>query len=143
MGMQDDAILALKTAARSPGHRFEAAAMLGRLYMRRVSPYLTRLLILSWRFNDPGLPARRRLDWPRGVDAELRKLTRDKGVPYISLYDLLCDAKDCTMLVDATTPLQWDYGHMTPEGSRYVAGLMRARGLFPEGPAPAPSPGNR
>ena len=104
---------------------------------------LTRLLILSWRFNDPGLPARRRLDWPKGVDADLRKLTRDKGVPYISLYDLLCDAKDCTMLVDATTPLQWDYGHMTPEGSRYVAGLMRARGLFPEGPAPAPSPGNR
>ena len=35
MGMLDDAISSLKTAARSPSHRFEAAAMLGRLYMQR------------------------------------------------------------------------------------------------------------
>ena len=35
MGMLDDAISSLKTAARSPSHRFEAASMLGRLYMRR------------------------------------------------------------------------------------------------------------
>lgn len=104
---------------------------------------LTRLLILSWRFNDPGLPARRRLDWPKTVDTDLRTLARDKGVPYISLYDLLCDAKDCTTLVDAETPLQWDYGHMTPEGSRFVAARMREQGLFPRGPAPAPSPGSR
>jgi peptidoglycan/LPS O-acetylase OafA/YrhL len=104
---------------------------------------LTRLLILSWRFNDPGLPARRRLDWPKTVDADLRTLAGDRGVPYISLYDLLCDAKDCTMLVDAETPLQWDYGHMTPEGSRFVADRLRAQGLFPRGPAPAPSPGSR
>ena len=104
---------------------------------------LTRLLILSWRFNDPGLPARRRLDWPGAVDGDLRKLAAAKGVPYVSLYDLLCDARDCTMLVDAETPLQWDYGHLTPEGSRLVAGRMRERGLFPRGPAPAPSPGSR
>jgi tetratricopeptide (TPR) repeat protein len=35
MGMLDDAVSSLKTAVRSPAHRFEAAAMLGRLYMRR------------------------------------------------------------------------------------------------------------
>lgn len=104
---------------------------------------LTRLLILSWRFNDPGLPARRRLAWPAEVDRDLRKLTAEKGVPYVSLYDLLCDARDCTMLVDPTTPLQWDYGHMTPEGSRFVAQRLRDRGLFPRGPAPAQSPGSR
>ena len=104
---------------------------------------LTRLLILSWRFNDPGLPARRRLDWPKTVDADLRKLTAQRGVPYVSLYGLLCDAKDCTMLVDPTTPLQWDYGHMTPEGSRFVAERMRAAGLFPRGPAPGPSRDSR
>jgi tetratricopeptide (TPR) repeat protein len=32
MGMADEAIGSLETAARSPKHRFEAAAMLGRLY---------------------------------------------------------------------------------------------------------------
>ncbi len=95
---------------------------------------LTRLLILSWRFNDPGLPARRRLPWPATVDRDLRKLTAEKGVRYVSLYDLLCDEKDCTMLVDPTTPLQWDYGHLTPEGSRFLAARMRERGLFPAKP---------
>jgi len=35
MGMLDDAVSSLKTAVKSPTHRFEAAAMLGRLYMRR------------------------------------------------------------------------------------------------------------
>jgi tetratricopeptide (TPR) repeat protein len=35
MGMLDDAVSSLKTAVKSPSHRFEAASMLGRLYMRR------------------------------------------------------------------------------------------------------------
>jgi tetratricopeptide (TPR) repeat protein len=35
MGMQDEAITALETASRVPLHRFEAAAMLGRLYLQR------------------------------------------------------------------------------------------------------------
>jgi tetratricopeptide (TPR) repeat protein len=35
MGMLDEAISSLKTAVRSPRHRFEAAALLGRLHMRR------------------------------------------------------------------------------------------------------------
>jgi hypothetical protein len=38
------------------------------------------------------------------------------------------------MLVDPTTPLQWDYGHLTPEGSRFLAARMRERGLFPAKP---------
>lgn len=105
---------------------------------------LTRLLILSWRFHDPDLPRRRRLDWPAGVDRDLRRLAADKGVAYVSLFDLLCDGQDCVTLVDPVTPLQWDYGHLTPEGSRFVADRLRARGLFPPGgPAPAPGPGSR
>ncbi|HTI36249.1 MAG TPA: hypothetical protein VL484_01715 [Vicinamibacterales bacterium] len=35
MGMTDDAITALETAADAPRHRFEACAMLGRLYRDR------------------------------------------------------------------------------------------------------------
>ena len=35
LGMIDDAIQALKTAARSPRHRFDAASMLGALYLER------------------------------------------------------------------------------------------------------------
>lgn len=92
---------------------------------------LTRVLILSWRFHDPDLPRKRMLDWPEGVDRDLRKLAADKGVPYISLFDLLCENGTCVTLVNPNTPLQWDYGHMTPEGSRFVAGRLRDQGLFP------------
>jgi len=35
MGMQDEAIAALRTAARVPTHRFEAASLLGRLFLKR------------------------------------------------------------------------------------------------------------
>ena len=35
MGMSDDAIQALELAARSQRHRFEAAALLGRMHMER------------------------------------------------------------------------------------------------------------
>ena len=101
---------------------------------------LPRLLILSWRFHNPDLPRQRMLDWPREVDHDLRALAARKGVRYISLYDLLCDRGSCVTLANPKTPLQWDYGHMTPEGSRFVAQRLRDRGLFPvKGPAPAPS----
>ena len=35
MGMSDEAITALRTAARAPAHRFEASSMLGRLYLKK------------------------------------------------------------------------------------------------------------
>jgi tetratricopeptide (TPR) repeat protein len=35
MGMTDEAAASLETAARSPTHRFEAAALLGRLYLKQ------------------------------------------------------------------------------------------------------------
>jgi tetratricopeptide (TPR) repeat protein len=38
MGMADDAIKALEVAARSPRQRFDAASMLGRLYLERKDP---------------------------------------------------------------------------------------------------------
>ncbi len=38
MGMTDDAIKALEVAARSPRQRFDAASMLGRLYLERKDP---------------------------------------------------------------------------------------------------------
>jgi tetratricopeptide (TPR) repeat protein len=35
MGMHDEAVASLRTAARVPTHRFEAASLLGRLYLTR------------------------------------------------------------------------------------------------------------
>jgi lipopolysaccharide biosynthesis regulator YciM len=38
MGMDDEAMTSLEIAAKSPRHRFEAAALLARLYQRRGEP---------------------------------------------------------------------------------------------------------
>lgn len=103
-----------------------------------------RLAVLGLRLNDPDFAVRRLVAWPRNSDALLRRIGREKGVPYVSLFDLLCEGKRCRTMVDATTPLQWDYGHLSPEGSLWLGRQLRARGLFPvRGPAPAPSPGSR
>ncbi|MDP1631814.1 MAG: acyltransferase family protein [Caulobacter sp.] len=92
---------------------------------------LPRLMILSWRLGDPALPDRRRLRWPEGVDKGLAAIAKEKGVPYVSLLDLLCTDGVCTTLATPTAPLQWDYGHLTPEGARLIGGRLRSRGLFP------------
>lgn len=93
---------------------------------------LPRLLVLSWRLGDRGLPARRRLAWPREVDRALAALAREKGAPYISALDLLCEDSACETLTAAGAPLAWDYGHLSPQGARFVADRLRARGLFPQ-----------
>lgn len=42
-------------------------------------------------------------------------------VNYISIIDGLCNEKGCIAKVgDNNTPMVWDYGHLTPEGSLFV-----------------------
>ncbi len=105
---------------------------------------LPRLLVLSWRLGDPGLPARRLLEWPRDIDRKLAVVAREKGVPFISVHDLLCEGRVCTTVTEAGAPIAWDYGHLSPQGARFIAERMRVRAQFPSGgPAPAPGPGSR
>ncbi|MDP1738121.1 MAG: acyltransferase family protein [Caulobacter sp.] len=105
---------------------------------------LPRLLVLSWRLGDPGLPARRRLDWPREVDRRLAAVAREKSALYISAHDLLCRDRVCATVTEAGAPIAWDYGHLSPQGARLVADRLRAAGLFPAtASAQAPSPDSR
>ena len=71
-------------------------------------------------------------------DREMREAVGERA-QYVSLLDLLCD-KTCTTTVDGV-PLQWDYGHLTRQGSAYVARRIRALlgGGFP-GKAAAAAP---
>lgn len=103
-----------------------------------------RLAVLGLRLNDPDFANRRLVDWPRRSDEALRQIAREKGAPYVSLFDVLCDGARCRTMADPETPLQWDYGHLSPEGSVWLGRTLRERGLFPvRGPAPAPGPGSR
>jgi len=50
------------------------------------------------------------------------KFSANKNLLYISLIDNLCVGTNCMAIVtDKYVPLVWDYGHLTPQGSEYVA----------------------
>jgi len=53
-------------------------------------------------------------------------------VPYISLMTILCPKDGCTEYAADGAPLQFDYGHLTLQGSVYVGREVNARfpGIF-------------
>jgi tetratricopeptide (TPR) repeat protein len=68
MGMADEAIGSLETAARSPRHRFEAASMLGRLYRDRQDvPHAIEWLERAAEAPAPGAEAGRALLYDLGT----------------------------------------------------------------------------
>jgi hypothetical protein len=86
---------------------------------------LPKLLALAARRDDPDLwkdhVVRRRLD----VDRALAELARRKGVPYLSPMVVLCpNPSDCRVTTPAGTSMQFDYGHLTTDGSDYLAKAM-------------------
>jgi len=91
---------------------------------------LPRLLALSLRRHDPGLPARHRLD-DGGLDRRMAALAAAKSAAYISLEDVLCPGGACVVMAAAGVPLQFDYSHLTREGSLLLARRLGADGLLP------------
>jgi len=93
---------------------------------------LPRLLALSLIRNDSSLPARHELIKYRTLDAEMAALASTKWhVQYISYFKLLCNDTQCDRYASKDVPLQFDYGHLTSEGSLLVAQRMKASGAFP------------
>jgi peptidoglycan/LPS O-acetylase OafA/YrhL len=90
---------------------------------------LPRLLAFSIRGNDPGIPDEHRLD-ERALDASLSQLAQARSVDYISFYRTLCGPKSCEELAPNDVPLQFDYGHLTKEGSVLVVERVSGSGDF-------------
>jgi hypothetical protein len=58
------------------------------------------------------------------TDSMMRRLPYPPGVDYVSLRDELCDAEGCLAFVGPNIEadmLLWDYGHLTANGSDFVA----------------------
>jgi hypothetical protein len=81
---------------------------------------LPRLLALSIRGNDPAIPDEHRVN-QRPLDEAMSALATQKGVDYISFYQALCGPQSCDEFAAKGIPLQFDYGHLTKEGSVLVA----------------------
>lgn len=97
---------------------------------------LPRLLAQVADGRDPALLAQARLPDQATTDSELAAVVRGAGADYVSAYHLLCgkEASACQTTVDGV-PLQWDYGHLTAEGSQLLARKLKesdALGLRPE-----------
>lgn len=66
----------------------------------------------------------------RMVDQQLTAVMTRAKIPYFSPYRSLC-APDCRLWVTPGIPVQFDYGHLTQQGSVLIAELM-ARQILPE-----------
>ena len=64
------------------------------------------------------------------VDRQLAAAMKRARIPYFSPYASLC-APDCRLWVTPGVPVQFDYGHLTQQGSVLIADLM-ARQIQPE-----------
>jgi peptidoglycan/LPS O-acetylase OafA/YrhL len=81
---------------------------------------LPRLLAFSIRGHDPAIPDEHRVD-QRQLDNSMARLASEKGDDYVSFYHSLCGPKSCAEFGVDGVPLQFDYGHLTAEGSELVA----------------------
>ena len=95
----------------------------------RYDDRLPRLLAFAIQEKNPRLPDAHRLDY-RALDEGLRKLAQEKGVPYVSLLDLMCKDGACETLASPEMPLQFDDGHLTKAGSVVLAERLKASGGF-------------
>lgn len=90
---------------------------------------LPRLLAVSLRSGDATLPFRHELIKYRQLDEKMAKLAYDRWkVQYISYFELLCPQGICVQYAGKDIPLQFDYGHLTTEGSWLVGQRLRESG---------------
>jgi len=87
---------------------------------------LPRILARSLYAQDPAVVASHRIPGRDEIDRELADRLRTEDVEYISLFRTLCPS-DCVTWINRNTPLQYDYGHLTREGSVFVASLIDKR----------------
>lgn len=73
---------------------------------------------------------------PFELDPAMHQRASAAGAEYFSLTDALCPQRHCRTLAAPDVPLQFDYGHLTRDGSIAVANLlMPAMQLAPTEPA--------
>jgi peptidoglycan/LPS O-acetylase OafA/YrhL len=87
---------------------------------------LPRLLAVSIRTKDSALAYRHELTSYRRLDKTMASLaSQDWKVPYVSYFQLLCPKGHCIQYAAHDLPLQFDYGHLTTQGSVLFAQTLK------------------
>jgi peptidoglycan/LPS O-acetylase OafA/YrhL len=90
---------------------------------------LPRLLAVSLKNNNPSLPLRHELTKYRSLDEKMASLASTQwNVPYVSYFKLLCPEHICLQYARKDIPLQFDYGHLTTQGSVLFAERVKGAG---------------
>lgn len=92
---------------------------------------LPRLLADGARFHDPALYLRFKDREVDVLDDQIAALAAANGAEYISLPKLMCSPGRCATLSNKNEPLQFDTGHVTADGSVFVAQQIKDHGLLP------------
>jgi peptidoglycan/LPS O-acetylase OafA/YrhL len=85
---------------------------------------LPRLLVFADRRHEPALPDAALVDSVFDIDHEMAAIARRTGTRYISLVDALCHDHACRLWAEPGRPLQFDYGHLTSDGSAVLVDLI-------------------
>lgn len=91
---------------------------------------LPQLLALGLHRGQPRLPLAQIRAEPFEVDSVLERRLRAEGLPYVSAIAQTCPNQDCRLLTPGGDPLQFDYGHLSPDGARWLAGQWRESGAL-------------
>ena len=86
---------------------------------------LPRLLANAIRFGDPRYADKHRAAGIASLDRVMSAFAAKRAVDYVSLVDTLCGADGCQTYASDNIPLQFDYGHLTAEGSVLLAEHLR------------------
>lgn len=92
---------------------------------------LPRLLAYSIAWNKPSLPSQHLVVGPKLLDAEMQQIAASTWhVPYISLYDQICDTHGCLEYADPARklPLMWDDNHLSAPGASFVVRRLIDKG---------------
>jgi peptidoglycan/LPS O-acetylase OafA/YrhL len=70
---------------------------------------------------------------PKIVDGRLRAALAPDGIEYLSTYDAICPGDHCEHYSPNGRPIQFDYGHLTENGSEQILKRMAPALLGPSG----------
>lgn len=93
---------------------------------------LPRLLAASIKENDPAIPYNHRVAECARLDKKMLDLAaKEWGVRYVSFFNSLCKQQSCIEYAGQGVPLQFDYGHLTKDGSVLLAQMLRKGDSLP------------
>ena len=92
---------------------------------------LPRVLAQALYRHDPSIIDRHRVARRQSLDTMLAGRVPATGATYVSVYRAMCPNGRCTLWTDDGNPIQFDYGHLTLNGSKLVIDRVRGQLPFP------------